>query len=131
MMRARRLATICFATLAATAFTAGPADAHLVRPLVSSFTPAVATPPISVAIDNTEDLFKGDVYVTGAGTVERYSPAGVRDTSFASPTFEVTRGVAVDNSIGASKGDVYVAVVGATPRVVKLDSSGKEVAGFT
>ncbi|MGH2855158.1 MAG: hypothetical protein ACRDLF_13310 [Solirubrobacteraceae bacterium] len=126
-MRARRLTTVGLATLAAAALAAAPAGARLVRP-VSSFTPTGLESPAAVAVDQAT----GDVYVTGSasGNVERFSATGVREEAFVSPAFELPEGVAVDNSGGASKGDVYVAdFLG--EKVLKLDSSGKEAAGFT
>ena len=129
MIRARTLTSVGLATLTLGALAAGPAEAHLVRP-VSSFTPTGMEAPYGVAVDQAT----GDVYVTGflPGNVEKFSATGARATSFVSPAFLNPEGVAVDNSGGTSKGDVYVTedVTGAR-RVAKLDSSGKEVAGFT
>jgi hypothetical protein len=134
MMRARRLATASFAIIAGAMFVAGPASAHLVRP-VSSFTPAGLEGAMNgVAVDNSGGAFNGDVYVAeqepSPGKLERFSATGVRDTSFAPTAVEIPGAVAVDNSVGASKGDVYVAEPGAST-VIKLDSSGEVVAGFT
>ena len=105
MMRVRTLMRVGLATLAAAAFAAGPAGAHLVRP-ASSFTPTGVETPSGIAVDQAT----GDVYVTGAGSgnVERFSATGVRETSFVSPVLSGPAGVAVDNSGDASKGDVYV-----------------------
>jgi NHL repeat len=129
MMRARRLTRVGLATLTAAALAAGPAEAHLVRP-ASSFTPKGVEFLVGVAVDQAT----GDVYVVGeaSSNVERFSATGVRETSFVSPALSVPLGVAVDNSGDASKGDVYVSEIGSgAERVVKLDSSGKIVAGFT
>jgi hypothetical protein len=116
------------ATLGALASSAAPAQAHLVRPAPSSFTPTGISFPIGVAVDQET----GDVYVAGLGTgnVEKFSGSGVPEPSFVSPELSGPWGVAVDNSGGASKGDVYVAESGGAA-VDKLDSSGKPVAGFT
>jgi hypothetical protein len=127
MMRARAFTGAGLATLATSALLATSASAYLVRP-ESSFTPAGVTGPVSVAVEQST----GDVYVGGleSSNVERFTATGRPDPSFVSPTLESPRGVAVDNSSGPSKGDVYVAEYGGE-KIVKLDSSGKEVAGFT
>jgi hypothetical protein len=125
MMRARTLTRVALATLAAVAFAAGPAEGQLVRP-ASSFAPSGVKGFQGVAVDQAT----GDMYLMGIDNVERFSATGVRETSFVSPALSVPLGVAVDNSGDASKGDVYVSEFGAGT-VVKLDSSGKAVAGFT
>jgi hypothetical protein len=127
MMRARRLTTIGLATLVASALAVAPAGAHLARSF-SSFAPTGLESPGDVAVEQAT----GDLFVTGIGSenVEKFSPTGTLETSFVSPSLSFPAGVAVDNSGGSSKGDVYVSERSAG-KVVKLDGSGKEVAGFT
>ena len=127
MMRARILTRIALATLTVAALAAESAEARLARP-TSSFAPSGVEGLAGVAVDQAT----GDMYLIGVSNVEKYSATGVRETSFVSPLLSIPVGVAVDNSGGASKGDVYVSEFGGAPeRVVKLDSSGKMVAGFT
>jgi hypothetical protein len=127
--------------------SAAPAGAHLVRPLVSSFQATGAETLVGVAVDQTTR----EVYVAGntSANVERFTSKGAQDTSFAfaSPEGYVPTAVAVDNScyqhkpqsltgpacaaFDPSNGDVYVAELAfRIGTVVKLDSAGKEVAGF-
>ena len=137
-MRARRLTTIGLAVLAAVLAAAPAQGANLVRH-ASSFTPVNVEAPAAVAVDQAT----GDVYVAGrSGVVGKFNAAGVPDSAFLSPAVVLSEGVAVDNSCyyrklsgsaceaaDPSNGDVYVGEVGAR-MVVKLDSTGKEVAGF-
>jgi NHL repeat len=128
MTRTQRAMRTGLAALAALALAAAPADAHLVR-AASSFTPAGIVEPDAIAVDQAT----GDVYVAGegSGNVEKFSATGAQETSFVSPFIDRPTGVAVDNSGGASEGDVYVADFKSGEKVVKLESSGKEAAGFT
>jgi hypothetical protein len=126
MMRARTVTRVALATLTVCALAAAPASARLVRH-VSSFTPTGVEEPSHVAVEQAT----GAVYVIGVlSKVEKFSASGVPEPSFASPVFGgEAEGVAVDNSGGASKGDVYVTGK-LEAKVIKLDSSGGEVAGF-
>ena len=128
MMHARTVTRVALATLTVCALAAAPVSARLVRH-VSSFTPTGVVEPSRVAVEQAT----GAVYVTGeaSGNVEKFSATGALEASFVSPVFQgPPTGVAVDSSAGASKGDLYV-VLRAAEKVVKLDSSGGEVAGFT
>jgi hypothetical protein len=126
-MRARTLTRMVLATLTVCLLAASPAAARPVRHVSFSFTPTGVTEPTYLAVEQAT----GAVYVTGANSkVEKFSASGEPERSFSSAVFEgEPEGVAVDNSGGTSKGDVYVADIGER-KVVKLDSSGGEVAGF-
>ncbi len=135
-MRSPRMIPVTLAMLTAAMFTAAPADAaHFVRPHRFSF---VATGQIGggdtgVAVDQAT----GDVYITsqyggGGAVVSKFSASGVPE-SFNSPHLSPSGspiGVAVDNSGGPSEGDVYVTQA-TEGRVLKLEASGGEAAGFT
>ena len=130
-MRARvispyRVAMTGLVTLGVGAFAAAPAGAHLARP-ATSFAPSGIELPVGVAVDQAT----GEVYIAGyeSHNVERFSPSGEIETSFEPPELPSPWGVAVDNSGDSSKGDVYVAEPGSGV-VLKLDPTGKEVAGF-
>ena len=68
MMRARRLTRVGLVTLTVAVLAAGPAEAHLVRP-VSSFTPTGVEGLQGVAVDQVT----GDVYVTASPATSRSS----------------------------------------------------------
>jgi hypothetical protein len=125
---ARRIPLAAAAALAMVALAAPPVGAHLTR-FATSFTPQGVNGPNSVAVDQAT----GDVYVAGyfSDNLERFSPTGALEASIVAHLPATPWGVAVDESAGSSKGDIYVAIVEGPHEVLKLDSTGREVAGFT